>query len=177
MISKLKKILSEETSTEEYMDFINKMVCEEENDDDKYPYPIKKSQAVSIAMKDNTLKTDFCRNSDRHGISYLGFNYYDVKVVEKDNKTYWEFKVSDGDISWIEYSDDGTTFCDGFFTKDDLKYLRCLIDVETGDYIYYPNVKIYKKRIVKYVEPKTEVSPELLEWIKEVENRDYKEYE
>lgn len=158
------------------MDFIDKMILELKNDDDKYPYPIKKSKAISIAKRDNTLKTDFCRNTDRQGISYLGFYSYDINVVKKDNKTYWEFQVFDGDISWIEFTDDNTTYYDGKLSDEDLKYLRCLIDVETGDYIYYPKVKKYKTRTVKYVEPKTEVSPELLEWIKKVENRNYEEY-
>ena len=69
------------------------------------------------------MKTDFCRNSNNKGISYLSFTSYDIKPIEKDNKIYWLFQVLDGDISWIEFND------------NDLKYLRCLIDVNTGDYI------------------------------------------
>lgn len=122
---------------------------DEEKEDANYSYPILRSKAIDIARENNTLKTDFCRNSGNRGISYLGFNTYKIDVIEKDNKTYWQFEVLDGYISWIEHNDNNITYCDGKFSDDDLKYLRCLIDVNTGDYIYFPDVEKYKERIVK----------------------------
>ena len=160
IINKLKEIIDKEDYVgEDRLDFLNfpDDLFDEKKDDNKYSYPILRSKAIDIARKNNTLKTDFCRNSNNKGISYLGFTTYDIKPVEKNNKTFWLFQVLDGDISWIEFDDDdNTTYCDGKFSDDDLKYLRCLIDVETGDYIYYPNVKKYHKRTVKNKEEQYE---------------------
>ena len=109
-----------------------------EEEDSKYPYPIKKSKAEEIANRDDTLKTDFCRNSNRKSVTYLSFNDTSLEVIEKDGKKYWQYQVTEGDISWIEFGKHGNTFCDGWLGGDDFKWLRCLIDVETGEYIYYP---------------------------------------
>ena len=152
IINKIKEIIDKEDYVgDDKLDFIDFKddLYEEKKDDDKYSYPILRSMAINIARKNCTLKTDFCRNSNNKGISYLGFTSYDIKPIEKDNKTYWLFQVLDGDISWIEFNDNNTTYCDGRLDDNDLKYLRCLIDVNTGDYIYYPNVKKYHKRNVK----------------------------
>lgn len=112
--------------------------------------PIKRSMALKIANQNNTLKTDFCRNSHREGISYLSFDNYTIDLIEKDNKKYWQYQVFSGDISWINYQGNETEFCDGKLAEDDLKFLRCLIDTETGDYIYYPDVVKYDQRVVEY---------------------------
>lgn len=175
--SKLKEIFKLENDKIEDKEFLNfldglKENDEDKNDDDNYPYPIKKSMAIEIARAPSTLKTDFCRNSNRSRVTYLGFNSSKVSVIEKDGRKYFQYQVLDGDISWIDDSDYGTTYCDGFFTSDDLKYLRCLIDVETGDYIYYPNVSKYEKRTIKY--EKKEITEdrrkELREWAKKFED-------
>lgn len=161
IINKLKKNIDKENyDSKDKLDFLSfpDDLYDKKKDDDKYSYPILRSKAISIAKKNGTLKTDFCRNSNNKGISYLGFTTYDIKPIEKDNKTYWLFQVFDGDISWIEFNDNNTTYCDGRFSDDDIKYLRCLIDVNTGDYIYYPNVKKYQKRIVKNKEEPFEYS-------------------
>ncbi len=119
-------------------------------EDQKYPYPIKRSMAEEIARKSFTLKTDFCRNSKRENITFLGFDDYSIDIIEKEGKKYWQYQVFNGDISWIEKSRWGETFCDGKLCDEDLNYLRCLIDVETGDYTYYPDLKEYKERTLKY---------------------------
>lgn len=125
-----------------------------EKEGEKYPFPIKKRMAIDIARQSNTLKTDFCRNSNRECVSFLGFFNYDINLIEKDGKKYWQYEVFDGDISWIEYDKkERETYCDGKLSSDDLKYLRCLIDTETGEYIYYPEVENYKKRTVEYKKP------------------------
>ena len=108
------------------------------------------SKAIEIAKKNNTLKTDFCRNSDREGISYLSFNDYKTDLVNLNNKKYWQFQVLSGDISWISNKKNETIYNDGWLGENDLKFLRCLIDVETGDYSYFPETKKYKERTVSY---------------------------
>lgn len=142
---------------EEHPEFVEKIAEEnrkksekEAGEDLKYNFPIKRSMAINIAQKNNTLKTDFCRNSDRIGISFLEFDNYTIDVIEKNEKKYWQFQVLSGDISWIEYDRNNETYCDGMLEKDDLKFLRCLINVESGDYIYFPDVKNYEERTVNY---------------------------
>lgn len=132
---------------EDYIDYFD--LDDEEKEDANYSYPILRSKAINIAKENNTLKTDFCRNSNNKGISYLGFNTYKIEIIEKGNKIYWQFTVLDGHISWIENTDSSTTYYDGKLSDNDLKYLRCLIDVNTGEYIYFPNVKKYIKRTVR----------------------------
>ncbi|MBR2290100.1 MAG: hypothetical protein IJ867_05850 [Clostridia bacterium] len=129
-----------------------KKAAKEAEEDLKYDFPIKKSFVKQIANRNGALKTDFCRNSEREGISYLSFDDYSVDLIEKDNRKYWLYQVLSGDISWVNSSKDGTEFCDGWFGDDDLKYLRCLIDAQTGDYIYFPNVENYQERTIKYKE-------------------------
>ena len=152
LFKKIKNVIDkEEYVGKDKLDFIDvfKGSNDDKKEDDNYAYPILRSIAISIARKNNTLKTDFCRNSNRKGITYLGFNKYSIDVIEIKNKTYWIFQVLDGEISWIEYQNKRETSCDGNFTEDDLKYLRCLIDVNNGEYIYYPNVDKYTKRTIK----------------------------
>lgn len=41
--------------------------------DEKYNYPILRSEAFKIANRNQNLKSDFCRN-DKRDISYLSFD-------------------------------------------------------------------------------------------------------
>ena len=145
-------------------------------EDAKYDFPIKKSQVAMIAKKSNTLKTDFCRNSDRDGISYLSFNDYKTDLIELQNKKYWQFQVYSGDISWISNEKNQTTYNDGCLSDDDLNFLRCLVDTETGDYIYYPNVKNYKERTIKYedaINGVVRINEQPPEWLSRLEKDEF----
>lgn len=157
----------------DYDDLIVKKEIEEKiEEDSKYDFPIKKSQAKAIAKKNNTLKTDFCRNSNRNGISFLSFNTYTTDLIEIESKKYWQFQVQSGDISWIIQKKHGTTYNDGYLSSNDLKFLRCLIDTESGDYIYYPNVQNYKERIVKYedaIKGIVKINEQPPEWLSRLE--------
>jgi hypothetical protein len=107
--------------------------------DKKYNFPILRSQAIEIADRNENLKTDFCRNSDRSNISFLCFSKWKINVVKLNGKKYWQIQILGGDVSGIEFLEDGTKYWDGHFLEKDLKLLRCLIDVENGEYIYYPD--------------------------------------
>ena len=147
-IGVLKKLIDDNPELVEKIAEDNRKKSKKEAEEDlKYNFPIKRSMAISIAQKNNTLKTDFCRNSDRKGISFLGFNNYTIDVIEKNEKKYWQFQVLSGDISWMDFE---TIYCDGKLVEDDFKFLRCLIDTESGDYIYFPDVKNYEERTVNY---------------------------
>lgn len=103
-------------------------------EDKKYKFPITKNHAIDIAYRDENLKTDFFRRR-RDYISYIGFKDNKTEVVEINNKKYWQVQILDGEISGI----DGDCLWDGDLDEKSLKKLRCLIDVETGKYIYYPH--------------------------------------
>ena len=160
---------------EEHPEFVEKIAEEnrkksekEAGEDLKYNFPIKRSTAINIAQKNNTLKTDFCRNSDRKGISFLGFDNYTIDVIEKNEKKYWQFQVLSGDISWMDFEKNETIYCDGKLVEDDFKFLRCLIDTESGDYIYYPDVKKYEERLVSYkdaINGVVKINEEPPEWL------------
>ena len=170
-IDRFYEILEGKASKEEKSNFFQELNAKYEKqieeEDSKYPFPIKKSEAKYIAKRDYTLKTDFCRNTKRKSISFLGFDDADIDVVEIDGKKYWQYQVTRGDISWINFHIIGTEYCDGPLVEKDFELLRCLIDVENGDYIYYPNVKNYKDRgIIKKDEyPKLEEA-NLPDWMK-----------
>ena len=106
-----------------------------ELEDSKYDFPIKRSQAIGIANRNKNLKTDYCKNSSKL-ITYLSFNKFDVDVVEKNDRKYFQVQVKGGEISWVE--DDSYYDGDLCYEGEDEDILRCLIDVETGEYIYYP---------------------------------------
>jgi len=100
----------------------------------KSQYPISPYQAFKIAEQDNNLKTNFFRLDSRY-ISYLSFDGCKVELVDGDNnRKYYLVKILKGEISWL----DDTTFYDGILCDNDFDLLQCLIDVETGEYIYYP---------------------------------------
>lgn len=165
----LKKLAEEHPEFVEKIAEENRKKSEKEAEEDlKYNFPIKRSMAINIAQKNNTLKTDFCRNSDRKGISFLGFDNYTIDVIEKNEKKYWQFQVLSGDISWMNFEKSGTIYCDGQLGEDDFKSLRCLIDVESGDYIYYPDVKKYEERLVSYkdaINGVVKINEEPPEWL------------
>lgn len=124
---------------------------EEENKkiekDEKYNLPISKRKAYEIAQKNENLKTDYFRKSGRGYLSYISFIDEEIELVEINNKKYWQIQILGGNVSGIEDTEDGgTRYWDGFFGEDDLRKLRCLIDTETGEYIYYPSAEKIKKR-------------------------------
>ena len=136
------KIIIEENKDEEFDylfsdyfgDYINQKKKYIEEFDKKYNYKIKYVDIINIVNYRLNLKTDFVRNSNRI-ITYISFNDYDIDVIDINNKKYYVVRVCSGDISGM----DGNMMWDGCLDEDDLKLLRCLIDVETGEYIYYPD--------------------------------------
>lgn len=97
-------------------------------------YAISPYMAFKIAKQNDNLKTNFFRRDSRY-ISYLSFDDCKVELVDGDNnRKYYLVNITKGQVSWI----DGETFYDGFLTKKDFALLQCLVDVETGEYFYYP---------------------------------------
>lgn len=99
-------------------------------------YPISKFKAFKIANENPNLRADFCRNDERK-ISYLSFKDCEIKLKNYNNDSYWHIQITKGDISWIEYEDD---FYDGVLDADDCKKLQCLVNVNTGEYLYFSNL-------------------------------------
>lgn len=125
LLKKLKELYAEDVENP----MIQKM-------DETDIYPVSKREAVMIAGQSKNLKSDFCRQDDRN-IGYIGFNSQDIELKEYNNEKYWHIKVKDADISW--YDTDSDEYCDGFAQEDDLKKLQCLVNVQTGKYIYLYN--------------------------------------
>lgn len=109
----------------------------EKKKDKKYNYPILRSQAFEIINRDENLKSDFVKDDERN-ITFISFEKWDTKLVNIDNKKYWQVQILRGDVSWVGYEDDSVTNYDGVFIENDLKRLRAIVDVETGEYKYYP---------------------------------------
>ena len=97
-------------------------------------YNISKEEAFNIASESRNLKTDFVKNSNRKNVTFLTFGDKEIKLVNIKNKKYWQIQILDGEISQM-YND---SFFDRYKKKEETKYLRCLVDANTGEYIYYP---------------------------------------
>lgn len=135
IFKKIRNIFSPD-SDEDYTDDTDYYSFESNIDklEKKSQYPISPYQAFKIAEQDNNLKTNFFRLDSRY-ISYLGFDDCKVELVDGDNnRKYYLVNITKGEISWL----DDDTFYDGIFCDNDFDLLQCLIDVETGEYIYYP---------------------------------------
>lgn len=137
--------------------FIDKKICDYAfyDIDDKIEqldkssiYPISEYQAFQIANQNRNLKTDYKKNSGKYIVD-LDFSDFKIKLVDGDNKQkYWLVTITEGDFTeappFHDYdADDRMLFYTtvsrrGYFDKKDLKKLQCLIDVNTGEYIYYP---------------------------------------
>lgn len=112
-------------------------------------YPISQYQAFQIANKNCNLKTDYKKNADKCIVS-LDFSDFKIDLINSNNKKkYWLIKITEGDYKYVtpyydeEDDDDDILFrsdvsAHRFLDKKDLKKLQCLIDVNTGEYIYYP---------------------------------------
>ncbi len=124
---------------DEYNDILEDIFEDGKAEQLEYYFSITKAKAFEIADEDENLKTDYCRNNIKDNISYLYFSKKNMKVVKLDDKKYWQIQILDGEISGVNYRRNSTECWDGTFDKEDLKLLRCLVDVETGEYIYYPN--------------------------------------
>lgn len=123
---------------------------EKEKEDGKYPYPISKTLAIKIAEENYTLKEDFLKIINSNEISFVHFYDYTTDVIEKDGRKYWQIQANKGKYFWVELKRKHANHKERELNADDFRLLRCLIDVENGDYIYYPNVESYEERIVKY---------------------------
>lgn len=125
------------------MNFIKKVMSlfvQEQTDDDS-SFKIKKSQAFDIADLDNNLKKDYYKNTKREGKVELLFNDNRVNLIKLDGRNYWCVQILDADLYGLQLEDSSLDDDDddaNLFTTEDMKILRCLIDVETGEYVYYP---------------------------------------
>ena len=117
-------------------------------EDAKYNFPILRSKALEIANRDENLKTDYCRNTSRGNISYICFTDKKIEVVEIENKKYWQIQILSGDVSGMEVNRKESYNWDGWLGDKDLNLLRCLVDVETGEYIYYPLLERQKSNLL-----------------------------
>lgn len=143
LIEKVSKLFKKEKSKkevnkEEIFDFDIWLVNKIEQLPKESEFSISQYQAFKIADRNENLKSDFFRCVDKY-ISYLDFTDCKIELLKLNDKKYWHIKITDGDISSI-YTDEfgNSTFTDGTFGEESLKKLQCLVDVNSGEYIYYP---------------------------------------
>ena len=105
-------------------------------EDKKYNYPVKLSEAIGTVYDDKNLKNDFFLN-DQRNITSIQFRNYDVSIKKLNFKTYYEIQITEGTITWL----DGDRLLESELSLDDYHKLRCLVDVKTGKYKYYPKTK------------------------------------
>ena len=106
----------------------------------QHKYKISVRRALEIANKAETLKTDFYKKywqERKEFITYLEFKDKKIDYIELNNRGYWQIQVTFGRISGRR-GKEGKIWWDGFIDEETSKLLRCLIDVETGEYRYYP---------------------------------------
>ena len=107
---------------------------------DEGSFKIKKSDAFNLAGVAEKLKADFLKNTKRVGeITSLYFHDKSTKLIKVNGRNYWCVQILDADI--LENTDLDSQMDeerDMSFTTEDMLFLRCLIDVETGEYVYYP---------------------------------------
>lgn len=133
-----KEELKKEDNEEEIFDFDTLFVNKIEQLPKESEFPISQYRAFKIAEQNENLKSDFFRNADKY-ISYLDFTDCKIELLKLNDKQYWYIKITDGEVSSI-YTDEfgNSTFADGTFGEESLKMLQCLVDVNSGEYIYYP---------------------------------------
>lgn len=125
-------------------------------DNDDTTYPISKATAIDIASENQNLKSDFLRNTTYRHVSWLSFNDFFVKLVEVNNRKYWNIQVCSADIShmYYNYEEDSTYHSDGWVGEENLAKLSCLIDVQTGEYIYSPKENLPGEGVVNMIKYK-----------------------
>lgn len=114
-----------------------KSILKREREVDDSSFKIKKNQAFNIADLDENLKSDYYKNTKREGNITLLFNDNRVKLINLDGRKYWCVQILDADVNGITYVSEEEED-ENRFSTEDMKILRCLIDVETGEYVYYP---------------------------------------
>lgn len=115
------------------LDYDNDIPIKIENKEPKissYKYPITEYEALKIAKKH--LTKEYIKILNNNDITYISLYLKIIKIIEYNTKKYYYIKASGGDISGVEKD----TYWDREITKEECKKLRCLIDVNTGEYKY-----------------------------------------
>ena len=130
--------------TDEDVDINDACYIEE---DDKYHFRINKKMALRIALKTRNLLNSFCDITDNHYFSLEVFEK-NVDYIEIEDKRYWLVQIVSGKLhsveSYVVYDsfDDNNEFFEKEIDDNDRKYLKCLVNVDTGEYIYFMRCNI-----------------------------------
>ena len=125
--------------TDEDIDINDECYIEEDN---RYHFKINKKMALRIALKTRNLLNSFCDITDNNYFSLEVFEK-NVDYIEIEDKRYWLVQITKGMLHSVETHVVYDSFDDinEFFEKDidnyDRKYLKCLVNVDTGKYIYF----------------------------------------
>lgn len=119
-----------------------------EEDEKECSLPVSERDAVKIAEADENLRSDFAKNSPDSPTSY-SIRSETVNTAIKDGKEYWLVQVTECMFGGCYEVDGEECYYDGYFNEEQLDNLRCLIEKETGAYIYYPRVRKRKSLFQK----------------------------
>lgn len=120
----------------------------EEDYKKKYELPISKRDAIEIAEKEENLIADFIKSSPNSSKSF-SIRAETVNTAIKDGKEYWLVQVTECMFGGCYEIKGEECYYDGYFNEEQLDNLRCLIEKETGAYIYYPRVRKRKDLLQK----------------------------
>lgn len=136
----------QDSGYEEYLYLFPESIAEDCKKE--YELPISKRDAVEIAEADENLRSDFAKNSPDSPTSY-SIRSERVNTAIKDGKEYWLVQVTKCMFGGSYEVNGEECYHDGYFNEEQLDKLRCLIDKETGAYIYYPRVRKRKGLLQK----------------------------
>ena len=136
----LKNIEDFNLFTDEDIDINDECYIDEDN---RYHFKVNKKMALRIALKTKKLLISYCNIMDNN--SYFSLEVFEKQVdyVEIKGNGYWLVQIINGKLSSVETHLVYDSFDDinEYFEKDiddnDRKYLRCLVNVDTGEYIYF----------------------------------------
>ena len=125
--------------TDEDVDINDECYIEEDN---RYHFRINKKMALRIALKTHKLLHNYCDIVDKYYFS-IEVHEKQVDYVEIEGKGYWLVQIVSGILHSVETHvvydsfDDNNEFFEKKIDDNDIKYLKCLVNVDTGEYIYF----------------------------------------
>lgn len=126
--------------TDEDVDLEDECYIEEDN---RYHFRINKKMALRIALKTHNLLHSYCNITNNN--SYFSIEVFEKQVdyVEIEDKKYWLVQIVSGKLHSVETHlvydsfDDINEYFEKEIDDNDKKYLKCLVNVDNGEYIYF----------------------------------------
>ena len=135
------------------INYINKYEEFTKEENNKYKFKISKNKALKISLHNNELIKDYCKFIKNYECESIEILEKYVDLVSLNDKKYWFIQITKGILYGIENIfifdsfEDDNKYWKKKIDDEDREYLRCLIDIETGEYIYYYDIG----KLIKYL--------------------------